>query len=113
MGHVEHLAERILFLGGDVEMKLAGPVEQICEPQAMLSKAAQMEEQSAKDYNQMALACSANADATTKQIFEQLVNDEESHFDIFDQQMENIRKFGPNYLALQSFGQAPGPPAAS
>ncbi len=110
---MEHLAERILFLGGDVEMKLAGPVEQICEPQAMLSKAAQMEEQSAKDYNQMALACSANADATTKQIFEQLVNDEESHFDIFDQQMENIRKFGPNYLALQSFGQAPGPPAAS
>ncbi len=112
MGHVEHLAERILFLNGDVDMKLAGPVEQIREPEGILAKAAQMEEQSAKDYNQMALACSANADAASKQIFEQLVNDEEGHFDIFDQQMENIRKFGPNYLALQSFGRGPDAPAA-
>lgn len=109
MGHVEHLAERILFLGGDVEMKLAGPVEQIHEPEIMLAKAAQMEDQSAKDYNQAALACSANADAASKQIFEQLVADEEGHFDVFDQQLENIRKFGPSYLALQSFGRGPEP----
>lgn len=103
MGHVETLAERILFLKGDVVMKLAGPVEQIREPEAILAKAAAMEEQSAKDYNKAAIACSQNADAASKQIFEALVGDEESHFDIFDKQMEHIRMFGQNYLALQSF----------
>ena len=37
MGHVEALAERILFLKGDVEMKAAGDVEQITDPAAMLT----------------------------------------------------------------------------
>ena len=44
MGHVERLAERILFLKGDVAMKLAGAVEQITDPEHMVTKAAQMEE---------------------------------------------------------------------
>jgi bacterioferritin len=107
MGHVERLAERILFLGGDVEMALAGPVVQIREPEKMLSKAAELEESSARDYNQSALDCAANADSATRQIFEQLVTDEEGHFDLFDKQVDNIRRFGPSYLALQSFEGGP------
>ncbi len=114
MGHVERLAERILFLKGDVNMQAAGPIETITDPQEMLSKAAQMEEGSAKDYNASALECSANADSVSKQIFEQLVQDEERHFDVFDKQLDNIKRFGLSYLALQSFTQAPEPggPAA-
>lgn len=110
MGHVERLAERILFLKGDVKMELAGPVEPITDAEAMLKKAAAMEEQSAKDYNRSALEAGANADAASKQIFEALVMDEETHFDTFDKQLENIRRFGPSYLALQSFsgGEAEG-----
>lgn len=103
MGHVEKLAERILFLKGDVTMALAAPVEPITEPTEILAKAAAMEQQSARDYNKSALACSENADAVSKQIFEALVADEESHFDVFDKQLDNIKRFGPSYLALQSF----------
>lgn len=106
MGHVEHLAERILFLKGDVNMVTAAPVQPITEPAGILAKAAQMENESARDYNQFALQCGANADAVSKQIFESLVKDEEDHFDIFDKQLENIRRFGPSYLALQSFGSS-------
>jgi bacterioferritin len=108
MGHVEHLAERILFLGGDVTMVVAGPVEQIREPETMLARAAQMEEESARDYNGFAISCAENADSASKQIFEQLVQDEEGHFDEFDKQVQNIRKFGPSYLALQSFNRMTG-----
>jgi len=104
MGHVELLAERILFLKGDVEMKLAGPVEQIIEPEKMLLRASSMEEHSAAGYNRFALTCSENADSASKQIFENLVGDEERHFDLFDKQLDNIKRFGANYLALQSFG---------
>jgi bacterioferritin len=114
MGHVEHLAERILFLKGDVNMQTAGPVETITDPEEMLAKAAQMEEASAKDYNAAAIECSANADSVSKQIFEQLVQDEERHLDTFEKQLDNIKRFGLSYLALQSFSQAPEPggPAA-
>jgi bacterioferritin len=107
MGHVEKLAERILFLKGDVTMALAGPVAQIQDAAEMLQKAAEMEEQSAADYNKMALEASANSDAATKQIFEALVGDEETHFDTFDKQLDNIKRFGPSYLALQSFTEQP------
>ena len=104
MGHVEALAERILFLKGDVDMTLAGPVERITDPEAILAKAMAMEDESAAFYNQAAIECSANADSASKQIFEKLVADEESHFDLFEKQLDNIKRFGPAYLALQSFG---------
>jgi bacterioferritin len=108
MGHIETLAERILFLGGDVDMTVAGQVEKITDPEKMLSKAARMEDDSARDYNQWAVECNENADAASKQIFEQLVKDEEGHFDEFDKQVDHIKRFGPSYLALQSFSKEPG-----
>lgn len=112
MGHVEKLAERILFLKGDVVMVPAGPVEKITDAEKILAKAAAMEQASAASYNQAAIKCGQGADAASKQIFEALVNDEERHFDQFDKQLDNIKRFGPNYLALQSFQQAPEEAAA-
>ena len=116
MGHVELLAERILFLKGDVEMVPAGPVEKIIEPEAVLVKAMAMEEDGIQTYNAAALECGANADSASKQMFEQLVKDEEGHFDQFEKQRDNIERFGLSYLALQSFGGGTPPagkPAAN
>ena len=104
MGHVEQLAERVLFLKGNIEMKVSGEVEKCADPQAMLVKAMAMEEGSAKSYNKAAIACGENADSATKQLFERLVADEEGHFDQYEKQRDNIGRFGPSYLALQSFG---------
>src|SRR5208283_1964966 len=73
MGHVEALAERILFLKGDVRMEASAPVETIADPAAMLSKAIAMEQGSASDYNCAAQACGSSADAVSKQLFERLV----------------------------------------
>jgi bacterioferritin len=106
MGHVELLAERILFLKGDVKMAASGPVEIITDAEAMLVKAMAMEEGSVQAYNDAAIACSANSDSASKQLFEQLVKDEEGHYDQFEKQRDNIKRFGPSYLALQSFGGA-------
>ncbi len=102
MVHTETLAERILFLGGDVEMKLSHEVKKITDPKEMLDLAAKMEEGSAEDYNKWANECSKNNDSATKKIFESLVEDEEEHFENFDLEIENLNKFGDNYLALQS-----------
>jgi bacterioferritin len=113
MMHVELLAERILFLKGDVLMAPAGPVEKITEPDAILVKAMAMEEDGVVSYNKAAQECGAQADAASKQLFERLVGEEEVHYDQFEKQHDNIKRFGPSYLALQSFGGgADAPPAA-
>ena len=106
MGHLELLAERVLFLKGDVAMVPAGPVETITDPEAILVKAMAMEEEGVRTYNQAALECAANADAASTQLFERLVSDEEGHFDQYEKQHDNIKRFGLSYLALQSFGGA-------
>ncbi len=113
MGHVERLAERIIFLKGDVEMVAAGPTAKITDPQKMLAQAAGMEREAVSVYNQFALQAGQSADAATKQVFEALVNDEEGHYDQFDKQLENIKRFGLSYLALQSFEPAAAPPPAT
>lgn len=68
----------------------------------MLELAVKMETGSVKDYNEWANECARNADSASKKIFELLVDDEERHYDQYDKEMENLDKFGDNYLALQS-----------
>jgi len=102
MEHVELLAERILFLGGDVKMEVNGDVEYIQDISEMLEKAASMEEESARDYNKWANECAEQSDSGSRRIFESLVDDEERHYDQFDIELENLAKYGDRYLALQS-----------
>ena len=102
MIHVERLAERIIFLNGDVEMKASDEVKKITDVKDMLALAKSMEEQSAMDYNRWANECSANADSVSKKLFEDLVVDEERHYDQYDDEIDNLDRFGMEYLALQS-----------
>ncbi len=116
MLHIERLAERILFLKGEVEIKASGDVKKIHKVKEMLELAVSMEEQSAVDYNKWANECAANADSISKKLFEDLVADEERHYDQFDTELDNMKKFGDNYLALQSIERSKslsaGAPAA-
>jgi bacterioferritin len=102
MMHIERLAERILFLKGEVELVPSEPVQKITDPEKMLAKAVAMEGQSIIDYNESAKACTTHSDAQSKQLFEALIADEERHQDQYEKQMDNIRRFGPSYLALQA-----------
>ncbi len=102
MLHIERLAERILFLKGEVEMKASEEVQKNHEVKEMLKLAAKMETDSARSYNLWANECSANADSVSKKLFEDLVVDEERHFDQYDTELDNMARFGDRYLALQS-----------
>jgi bacterioferritin len=113
MGHAERIAERILFLGGEVEMAASMPVEKIHEAEAMLEKAKALEQESIADYNRFAIECARNADSASKKLFEDLVAAEEGHFEQFDRQAQFVQRFGERYLALQSFqGGAAEEPSA-
>lgn len=111
MGHVERCAERILFLGGEVEMVASGSVQKIHDVKSMLELARKMEEESRRDYNKWANECSANADAGSRKVFEGLVDDEERHFSQYDLEVVKIEKYGAQYLALQSMEGSRAAPA--
>ena len=102
MLHIERLAERILFLKGEVEVKASAEVKKIHDVTEMLKTATQMEEESAHSYNLWANECSAKADSVSKKLFEDLVVDEERHYNQYDTELDNLEKFGEKYLALQS-----------
>jgi bacterioferritin len=108
MIHIERAAERILFLKGEVEMVPAEKVQKIQDVRKMLERAAAMEAQSAKEYNEWANTCGANNDSATKRLFEDLVADEERHHDQYTDEVDNIDRFGEGYLALQSIERSKG-----
>ncbi len=102
MLHIERLADRVLFLKGTIEMKAAQEVQQIIDVKAMLEFARQGEDDAVTMYNQFAIECGNNADSVTKKLFEELVLDEEGHYAEYDDEMDNMLKFGEQYLVLQS-----------
>ncbi len=117
MMHVERLAERILFLGGDVEMKPNADVQKIHDVKQMLEMSRQLEDDATEMYNRFANECGNANDSVTKKVFEDLVMEEEGHFDNFDNELDNMARFGENYLTLQAIERAKtrgagGPPQA-
>jgi len=66
MLHTERFAERILFLGGEIEMKPAKDIEHIRDPEKAV------------------------------------IMDEERHYDTFNIEYENLKKFGTEYLSQQA-----------
>lgn len=102
MIHVEMLAERILFLKGDVNMIPSAKTEKITDPKGMLEKVYQMETATVNNYNEWARICGEQSDAASKTLFEELIKEEETHQDQFETELDNLNQFGEKYLALQS-----------
>ena len=87
-------------------------VEKITEPEKVLAKAVAMEGQSSVRLQRVPRrSAPAHSDAQSKQLFESLIADEERHQDQYEKQMDNIRRFGPSYLALQAMSAPADAPA--
>lgn len=106
MRHVEEMAERILFLKGEVELVMQKPVKKIHDVKEMLAYATKLESDTVAAYNDFAKQCSENGDAATKKLFEDLIVVEEEHEDMFDTEHGNLSQFGDQFLALQSYSHS-------
>lgn len=113
MLHIELLAERILFLKGEVHLATDAKVQPVHDVKAMLEMARGMEEHSVISYGQWSNDCGGRGDIVSKQLFETLVADEERHYDQYDNELDNLERFGPNYLALQSIERSKSRAAAA
>lgn len=102
MIHVEKFAERILFLEGDVEMIPTKNVKKIHDVKEMLEYAKELEDTTVQHYNEWAKICGQNNDAISKTLFEDILAEEENHYDDFDTELGHLENFGDKYLALQT-----------
>jgi len=102
MRHVEKIADRILFLKGEIAMEASQKVNCTSDIREMLSFAKVEEESAIMMYNEFANQSATNLDSVTKRLFEDIIIDEERHFDQFDTEIDNLERFGDRYLALQS-----------
>ena len=99
MKHAEKLAERILFLKGVPTSKPEGTPKKGQEIPDMLVTDMGLESEAIKMYNEASVICASEKDQISKDLFEELLKDEEGHLDFFDTTKDHIDKLGASYLA--------------
>lgn len=102
MRHIEHIAERILFLEGDVNMNPLFATRQIKDVGEAFEFSMKLEQSTIDSYNEFSRLCSAEDDAITHRLFQDMSAEEEEHLDIFRTELQNMKDYGMQYLALQS-----------
>jgi len=102
MKHAEKLAERILFLKGEPTSKPDAVTKKGQEIPEMLKTNIALESQAIKMYNDASVICAAEKDQKSKELFEELLGDEEGHLNYFENVKDHIDKLGTAYLAMQA-----------
>jgi bacterioferritin len=99
MKHAEKLAERILFLKGEPTSKPDGVAKKGQKIQDMFTTDIALEAQAIKMYNEASVTCAAEKDQISKELFEELLKEEEVHINTFENIKGHIDKLGAAYLA--------------
>lgn len=99
MRHAEMFAERVKELGGE---PVAGHDETVAKGQkveGIYPFDAALEDNTIDVYNQFLLVCRDNGDSVSMKIFEDIIEEEQIHFNYFDNVNSHIEKLGDTYLA--------------
>ncbi len=99
MKHAEKLAERILYLKGEPTSKPDGVAKKGQSIADMLATDVALETQAIEMYNNASVICAAEKDQISKEVFEELLKDEEEHLNIFENIKNHVDKMGAAYLA--------------
>ena len=99
MRHAESFAERIKELGGEPTTEKGGKVKTGQKVEAVFPFDANLEDDTIDTYNQFLLICQENGDNVSVKIFETIIDEEQAHYNYFDNVNEHIKKLGATYLA--------------
>ena len=106
MKHAEKLAERILFLGGTPTSQLQPQPKKGQTIPQMLATDEALEAGAVALYNASAVKCAELGDQISKDLFEELLADEEGHLDTFQNIANHLKQMGESYLATLTGGAA-------
>jgi bacterioferritin len=98
MKHAEKLSDRILFLNGEPISRPAGESVKGQEIPDMLKTDIALEANTIALYNEAAVLCTAEKDQVSKDLFEELLRQEEGHLDTFENIRDLIGTLGAPYL---------------
>ena len=98
MKHAEKLADRILFLNGEPLSRPAGEAVKGQEITDMLKTNIALETDAIALYNEAAALCAAEKDQVSKELFDDLLKDEEEHLNTFENTRDLIGTLGAPYL---------------
>jgi bacterioferritin len=108
MRHAEMFADRIKELEGEPTVEPAETAQKGQKIQSMFVFDARLEDDTIDAYNQFLLACRDNGDSTSVKLFEAIIDEEQIHFNYFDNVNDHIEELGETYLA-----QIAGTPSAT
>jgi bacterioferritin len=99
MRHAEMFAERIKELEGEPTTEKAAKVEREQKVEAIFPFDSALEDDTMSVYNQFQQVCRDNGDSTSQKLFETIIDEEQIHFNYFDNVNDHIKKLGASYLA--------------
>jgi bacterioferritin len=99
MRHAELFAERIKELGGEPTADPAGKIDKAQKVEAIYPFNAILEDDAIDVYNQFVLVCRENGDSTSMKLFETIIDEEQIHYNYFDNVADHIKKLGAAYLS--------------
>jgi bacterioferritin len=102
MKHAEKLIERILFLEGHPNMSRYGEVKVGAKIEEIFNNDMNAEKEAIAMYNRAIGICTQVGDHGSRELFQQLLEDEEGHLDWLETQLSLIAEIGvANYLSRQ------------
>jgi len=103
MQHADKLVARIIFLGGHPNLQTVSSLRIGQDVKEVLECDLAGEYEALKSYTESRDICEAEKDFVSKNLFEELIADEESHVDFLETQLELLERIGvQNYQHLQA-----------
>jgi len=105
MQHADKLIDRIIFLDGFPNMQVLDPLHIGQDVKEVLECDLQAEYSARALYEEAATHCHSVRDYVTRDIFEQLMKDEESHIDFLETQIDLVKKIGVELYSQHHIGE--------
>lgn len=99
MRHAEIFAERVKELGGEPTSEPAAKVQKGQKVETLFAFDAGLEDNTMEVYNQFVLVCREQGDSATMKLFETIIDEEQIHFNYFDNVDGHIKDLGAVFLA--------------
>ena len=99
MRHAEQFAERIKELKGEPVTGYDGKVEKGQPVEKIFPFDSALEDDAIDAYNQFLLVCRDNGDSVSMKLFEAIIDEEQIHYNYFDNVQSHIENLGDTYLA--------------
>src|SRR5262245_54481747 len=105
MQHADKLIERIIFLDGSPNMQTLESLHIGKNVKQVLNQDLKAEMEAHTLYQESATHCHSVRDYVTRDLFEQVMHDEESHIDFLETQLDLVTKLGLELYAQHHIGE--------